>query len=106
MLMGMGPVPANPEPPSERAGLSIGDVDLFELNEAFAAQALAVSRELALDPAGQRQRRRDCARPSDRRQRPRVLTTLVHAAWRNLRRGVAALCISGGMGIAMVIETL
>ena len=54
----------------ERAGLRLDDIDLFELNEAFAAQSLAVVRELGLDPAqGQRQRRRDRARPSDRRQR-------------------------------------
>src|SRR5262249_3924054 len=50
MIMGMGPVPAVRKV-LERAGLKLGDVDLFELNEAFAAQSLAVCRELDLDPA-------------------------------------------------------
>ena len=107
MLMGMGPVPAV-RTALERAGLSIGDVDLFELNEAFAVQALAVSRELALDPAKVNVNGGAIAlgHPIGA-SGTRVLTTLVHALRaRNLRRGVAALCIGGGMGIAMVIETL
>ena len=68
-IMGIGPVPAVRKV-LERAGLTIADIDLFELNEAFAAQSLAVVRELGARPGeGQRQRRRDRARPSDRRQR-------------------------------------
>ena len=68
-IMGMGPVPAVRKV-LERAGLKMGDVDLFELNEAFAAQSVAVARELGVDRGeGQRQRRSDRARPSDRRQR-------------------------------------
>ena len=55
-IMGMGPVPAVRKA-LERAGLSIGDIDLFELNEAFAAQSVAVTRELGLDREGERQRR-------------------------------------------------
>jgi len=106
-VMGMGPVPAVRRA-LDRAGLKIADIDLFELNEAFAVQALAVSRELGLDaskvniyggaialghPIGA--------------SGARILTTLVHALRaRQLRYGLAALCIGGGMGSAMIIETL
>jgi acetyl-CoA C-acetyltransferase len=106
-IMGMGPVPAVRKA-LERAGLTIDDVDLFELNEAFAAQSLAVTRELGLDagkvniyggaialghPIGA--------------SGARILTTLVYALRaRRLRYGVASLCIGGGMGIAMVVEAL
>ena len=91
-IMGMGPVPAMRKA-VERAGLSLGDLDLVELNEAFAAQSLAVVRELGLDPGeGQRPRRRDRARPSDRRQRrARAHHAGARAAGarRRARRGVA-----------------
>jgi acetyl-CoA C-acetyltransferase len=106
-IMGMGPVPAVRKV-LERAGLTIEDVDLFELNEAFAAQALAVVRELGLDPA-----RVNVNGGAIALGHPigasgaRVLTTLVYALRaRGLRRGVASLCIGGGMGIAMVVENL
>jgi acetyl-CoA C-acetyltransferase len=107
MLMGLGPVPAI-RTALDRAGLSIGDVDLFELNEAFAVQALAVSRELRLDPGKVNVHGGAIAlgHPIGA-SGARVLTTLVHALRaRKLRRGVAALCIGGGMGIAMVVEAL
>ena len=69
IVMGLGPIGAV-RLALERAGLAVSDIDLFELNEAFAAQALAVSRELGLDGAqGERARRRHRARPPDRRQR-------------------------------------
>ena len=107
MLMGIGPVPAVRQV-LERARLSIGDVDLFELNEAFAAQSLAVSRELGLDPA-----RVNVNGGAIALGHPigasgaRILTTLIHALRaRKLRYGVASLCIGGGMGIAMAIEAL
>ena len=106
-IMGMGPVPAVRKV-LERSGLAIKDVDLFELNEAFAAQSVAVARELGVDtdkvnvnggaialghPIGA--------------SGARVLTTLVYALRaRKLRHGVAALCIGGGMGIAMAIQNL
>ena len=68
-IMGMGPVPAVRKV-LDRAGLKLRDVDLFELNEAFAAQSVAVARELGRRRGeGERQRRSDRARPSDRRQR-------------------------------------
>ena len=103
--MGMGPVPAVRKA-LERAGLQAGDIDLFELNEAFASQALAVARELGLDAA-----RVNVLGGAIALGHPigasgaRVLTTLVHALRaQNKSRGVAALCIGGGMGIAMVVE--
>jgi acetyl-CoA C-acetyltransferase len=106
-VMGMGPVPAVRKA-LERAGLMADDVDLFELNEAFAAQALAVSRELGLDPA-----RVNVNGGAIALGHPigasgaRILTTLVYALRaRKLRYGVAALCVGGGMGIAMAVEAV
>ena len=104
-VMGMGPAAAVPLA-LERANLQTGDIDLFELNEAFAAQAVAVQRELRLDPA-----RINVNGGAIALGHPigasgaRVLTTLIHALRaRGLRRGVASLCVGGGMGIAMVVE--
>jgi acetyl-CoA C-acetyltransferase len=106
-VMGMGPAAAVPEA-LRRAGLASDAVDLFELNEAFAAQAVAVQRELQVDPA-----RVNVNGGAIALGHPigasgaRVLTTLIHALRaRGLRRGVASLCIGGGMGIAMVVEVL
>jgi acetyl-CoA C-acetyltransferase len=106
-VMGIGPVPAVRKV-LERAGLTIGDVDLFELNEAFAAQSVAVARELGLDPA-----RVNVNGGAIALGHPigasgaRVLTTLVYALKaRKLHYGVASLCIGGGMGIAMAVENL
>ena len=68
-IMGIGPVPARASA-LEKAGLKVADIDVIEANEAFAAQACAVSKELGLDPAqGQPERRRHLARPPDRRDR-------------------------------------
>ena len=107
MIMGMGPVPAI-RLAMDRAGLGIDNVDLFELNEAFAVQSLAVVRELRIDPA-----RVNVHGGAIALGHPigasgaRILTTLVHVLRaRKLRYGVAALCIGGGMGIAMVVEAL
>ena len=107
MIMGMGPVPAV-RLALDRAGLAVDRVDLFELNEAFAAQSLAVVRELRLDPAKVNVHGGAIAlgHPIGA-SGARVLTTLVHALRaKRLRHGVAALCIGGGMGIAMVVEAL
>ena len=107
MIMGMGPVPAVRKV-LERAGLNLGDVDLFELNEAFGAQSLAVCRELGLDPAKVNIHGGAVAlgHPIGA-SGARVLTTLVHALRaRKLRYGIASLCIGGGMGIAMAVESL
>jgi acetyl-CoA C-acetyltransferase len=106
-VMGIGPVPAV-RTVLERAGLKAADVDLFELNEAFAAQSVAVLRELALDPAKVNVNGGAIAlgHPIGA-SGARVLTTLLYALRaRKLRYGVAALCIGGGMGIAMAVEAL
>jgi acetyl-CoA C-acetyltransferase len=104
-IMGMGPVPAT-QKALARAGWSVGDVDLFELNEAFAAQACAVNKELGVDPAkvnvnggavalGHPIGASGC----------RVLVTLLHEMQRrDAKKGVAALCIGGGMGVSLAVE--
>ena len=103
--MGMGPVPASRKA-LERAGWKVGDVDLFELNEAFAAQACAVNKVLEADPAkvnvnggaiaiGHPIGASGC----------RILVTLLHEMQRrDAKRGLAALCIGGGMGVSFAIE--
>jgi acetyl-CoA C-acetyltransferase len=106
-IMGMGPVPAV-QRALDRAGLKVSDIDLFELNEAFAVQALAVARELELDAAKVNVNGGAIAlgHPIGA-SGARILTTLVYALRaKKLRYGIAALCIGGGMGTAMVIETL
>ena len=107
MIMGMGPVPAVRKA-VERARLTLPQVDLFELNEAFASQSLAVSRELGIDSGKVNVRGGAIAlgHPIGA-SGARILTTLVHALHAEKGRyGVAALCIGGGMGIAMVIEAV
>jgi acetyl-CoA C-acetyltransferase len=88
-------------------GMSPDRIDLFELNEAFAAQSLAVLRELKLDPPGQRERRRHRAGPSHRRLgRARAGHAAPRAPGPDKRLGLASLCIGGGQGVAMVVERL
>jgi len=106
-VMGIGPIPAVRKV-LERAGLTIADIDLFELNEAFAAQSVAVARELGVDPATVNVNGGAIAlgHPIGA-SGARVLTTLVYALRaRKLRYGVASLCIGGGMGIAMAVEVI
>jgi acetyl-CoA C-acetyltransferase len=107
MIMGMGPVDAMRKA-VKRAGMSIDELDLIELNEAFAAQSLAVVRELKLDPA-----RVNVHGGAIALGHPigasgaRILTTLVHALQaRGGGRGAASLCIGGGMGTAMIVESM
>jgi acetyl-CoA C-acetyltransferase len=104
-VMGVGPVPAT-QKALAKSGLGIGDMDLIEANEAFAAQSLAVGRELGWDwervnvnggaialghPIGA--------------SGTRILVTLLHEMRRrDAKRGLATLCIGGGQGIAMVVE--
>jgi acetyl-CoA C-acetyltransferase len=106
-VMGIGPISAV-RLALERAGLPASAIDLFELNEAFAAQSLAVVRELGLDPAKINVNGGAIAlgHPIGA-SGARILTTLLYALkTRSLRYGVASLCIGGGMGIAMVVEAL
>jgi acetyl-CoA C-acetyltransferase len=106
-IMGIGPVPAVTKA-VERAGLALSDIELFELNEAFAAQSVAVVRQLRLDPAVVNVNGGAIAlgHPIGA-SGARVLTTLIYAMRaRRLRYGVASLCIGGGMGIAAVVEAL
>jgi acetyl-CoA C-acetyltransferase len=105
--MGMGPAAAVPLA-LRRSGLSLADIDLFELNEAFAAQSIAVIRELKIDPEKVNPFGGAIAlgHPIGA-SGARVLVTLIHAL-RSLKKehGVASLCIGGGMGIAMVVRSV
>ena len=106
-VMGLGPVPASRKA-LERAGIDVDDLDLIELNEAFASQSLACMRELGLDPAqGQRQRRRHRPRPSAGMSGARLITMLAHELRRTGGRyGLATMCIGVGQGIATIIERI
>jgi len=103
--MGLGPIPAT-ERALKRAGLQLSDIDLFEVNEAFAAQALAFTQHFDIDlslfnvnggaialghPIGA--------------SGARVLVSLLYELRRReARNGLASLCIGGGQGVAMIIE--
>jgi len=105
MIMGMGPVEAMRKA-LDRADMKLDDLDVVELNEAFAAQSLAVVRELKLDPAKVNVHGGAIAlgHPIGA-SGARVLTTLVHMLQaRGGGRGAASLCIGGGMGTAMIVE--
>ena len=104
-VMGMGPASAVPVALG-RAGLSLSDIELFELNEAFSAQSIAVIRELGLDASKVNVTGGAIAlRHPIGASGARVLVTLIHALRRNRKAyGVASLCIGGGMGIAMVLS--
>lgn len=104
-IMGTGPIPASKKA-LEKAGWSVGDLDLVESNEAFAAQACSVLKELKLDPAKVNVNGGAIAlgHPIGA-SGARILVTLVHEMKRrNAKKGLATLCIGGGMGIAMCIE--
>jgi acetyl-CoA C-acetyltransferase len=104
-IMGMGPVPASKRA-LERAGWKAADLDLLEINEAFAAQACAVHNEMGWDTSkvnvnggaiaiGHPIGASGC----------RILVTLLHEMQRrNARKGIASLCIGGGMGVALTVE--
>ena len=103
--MGLGPIPATKKA-LERAGLTIDQIDLVELNEAFAAQAIACIRELKLDPE-----KVNIYGGGISLGHPlgctgaKLLTTLVHAlSRRNTRFGLVTMCIGVGQGIAMIVE--
>jgi acetyl-CoA C-acetyltransferase len=104
-IMGIGPVPASKRA-LEKAGWSVGDLDLIEANEAFAAQALAVGKEMGWDAAKVNVNGGAIAigHPIGA-SGARVLTTLIYEmAKRDAKKGLVTLCIGGGMGIAMCVE--
>ncbi len=103
--MGIGPVPAS-RLALKRAGLTVNDLDLVELNEAFAAQSLACVRALELDPDKVNVRGGAIALGHPLGcSGARVLTTLLHAMEdRNAQLGLATLCVGVGQGLAMIIE--
>ena len=109
-VMGIGPAYAVPLA-VKKAGLTMSDVDLFELNEAFAAQSLAVLRDLGQQGAEVDPARVNITGGAIALGHPigasgtRVLTTLIHQLRRTGKEtGVASLCIGGGMGIALVVQ--
>jgi acetyl-CoA C-acetyltransferase len=103
--MGMGPVPAI-ERALEKAGLELRDIDLFELNEAFAAQSLAVLAKLGVDTSRVNVNGGAIAlgHPIGASGARVLVTLLYEMKKRDVRRGLAALCIGGGQGIAMIVE--
>ena len=104
-IMGTGPIPASRKA-LEKAGWSVADLDLVEANEAFAAQACAVNKELGLDPAKVNVNGGAIAigHPIGA-SGARVLATLLYEMQRRgAKRGLATLCIGGGMGVAMCVE--
>ena len=104
-IMGMGPVPAS-QSCLKKAGWTVGDLDLMEINEAFAAQAIAVNRQMEWDTSkvnvnggaiaiGHPIGASGC----------RILVTLLHEmVRRDAKKGFASLCIGGGMGVALAVE--
>ncbi len=104
-IMGTGPIPASRKA-LERAGWKIGDLDLIEANEAFAAQALAVNKDLGWDVSKVNVNGGAIAlgHPIGA-SGARILVTLLHEMQRrNARKGLATLCVGGGMGVAMCVE--
>ena len=92
----------------KKAGWSIDDVDLFEVNEAFSVQAVAVLNELAIDPVKVNVHGGAVALGhAIGSSGGRVLTTLIYALrQRKLTRGIASLCLGGGNGVALAIELI
>jgi acetyl-CoA C-acetyltransferase len=104
-IMGTGPIPASKKA-LEKAGWTVKDLDLIEANEAFAAQAISVNRELGFDTAKVNVNGGAIAlgHPIGA-SGARVLVTLLHEMQkRDAKKGLATLCIGGGMGIAMCVE--
>ncbi|HVI34546.1 acetyl-CoA C-acetyltransferase [Phenylobacterium sp.] len=104
-IMGTGPIPASRKA-LEKAGWSVGDLDLVESNEAFAAQSICVVRDLGLDPEKVNVNGGAIAigHPIGA-SGARILTTLLHEMKRSgASKGLATLCVGGGMGVAMCVE--
>ena len=106
-IMGTGPIPASRKA-LEKASWSVADLDLVESNEAFAAQSICVVRDLGLDPAKVNVNGGAIAigHPIGA-SGARILTTLVHEMKRSgAKKGLATLCVGGGMGVAMCVEAV
>jgi acetyl-CoA C-acetyltransferase len=104
-IMGIGPVPAT-QKALEKAGLTIDDIDIIEANEAFAAQAIAVGKELNIPPHKLNVNGGAIAlgHPVGA-SGARILVTLLHAMEdRGAKRGLATLCIGGGQGTSLIVE--
>jgi acetyl-CoA C-acetyltransferase len=104
-IMGTGPIPSSRRA-LERAGWKVADLDLIESNEAFAAQSLAVVRDLGLDTSKVNVNGGAIAlgHPIGA-SGARVLVTLLHEMQkRDAKKGLATLCVGGGMGVAMCVE--
>lgn len=106
-IMGIGPVPASKKA-LEKAGLSLSDIDLFEFNEAFAAQALSVIKELGVDQEKVNVNGGAVAlgHPLGASGTRITYSLALELKKRNLKYGLASLCIGGGQGIAMIIESV
>jgi acetyl-CoA acetyltransferase family protein len=106
-IMGIGPVPAT-QIALKKAGMSIGDLDLIEINEAFAGQILAVARELGIDQEKLNVNGGAIAlgHPLGASGTRLLLTVLYELRRRKQRYGLASACIGGGQGIAMIVESL
>jgi len=104
-IMGSGPIPAS-RLALKRAGWKAEDLDLVEANEAFAAQACAVNKDMGWDVSKVTSTAaRSAIRPSIGASGARVLNTLLFEMQRrNAKKGLVTLCIGGGMGIAMCVE--
>ena len=104
-IMGVGPIPASKKA-LEKAGLTVDDIDLFEANEAFAAQSVAVGRELQIPE--EKLNVNGCAIALGHpigASGARILITLIYEMKkRGCHKGLATLCIGGGMGTAMIVE--
>jgi len=105
-VMGIGPVPAT-KAALAKAGMKLDDIDLIELNEAFAAQSLAVAKELGIDMAKLNVNGGAIAlgHPLAASGTRLLLTLLYELRRRNKKYGLATACIGGGQGIAMIVES-
>jgi acetyl-CoA C-acetyltransferase len=104
-VMGLGPIPASRKA-LEKAGLNIADMDLIELNEAFAAQSLAVIKDLSLDPEKTNVNGGAIAlgHPIGASGTRILVSLLYEMKKRDVKKGLATLCVGGGMGAATIIE--
>jgi acetyl-CoA C-acetyltransferase len=104
-VMGSGPIPASRKA-LEKAGWNASDLDLIEANEAFAAQACAVNKDMGWDPAKVNVNGGAIAlgHPIGASGNRVLITLLYEMQRRGAKKGLATLCIGGGMGIAMCVE--